>query len=73
MTFAEIKETARLFFVAVGVVGSVCTVIGAPLAKWAGGKWGDFGHFLVAFGADLGKAKKRAAIVAAKTEKEPPL
>lgn len=48
----------------IGVVVVICTLVGGALAKFGKGTWNDLGHFLLAFGADIGKARKRTALVA---------
>jgi hypothetical protein len=42
-----------------GALYTLCTVIGNPLAKYSTGRVSAAGHLILAFGADIGKARKR--------------
>lgn len=67
MTHVQALEIAKAGAEIVGAIGTLCTVVGAPFAKWGSGKWGSFGHLLISFGADVFKARKRFGAL---TEKE---
>lgn len=60
-TLEEIKTASAAVSEVLGAVYTICTVIGNPLAKYGTGKLASLGHLVLAFGADIGKAKKRIA------------
>lgn len=51
-----------------GALFTLCTLIGNPLAKLSTGKLSAFGHLVLAFGADLAKARKRITELFAPSE-----
>ena len=74
MTFSTIPTLAQVQHIAVvtsevlGALFTVCTAIGNPLAKYATGRAASWGHLLLAFGADVGKARKRVAELSGSSE-----
>lgn len=57
----QIKAASAAVSEVLGAVYTICTVIGNPLAKYGTGKIASLGHLVLAFGADIGKARKRIA------------
>lgn len=60
-TLDQIKAASAAASEVLGAAYTICTVIGNPLAKYGSGKIASFGHLVLAFGADIGKARKRLA------------
>ncbi len=58
-TIEQVRTVATVTGDVLGALFALCTAIGNPLSKYTTGRFAAFGHLVLAFGADIGKARKR--------------
>lgn len=68
-TLTELHQGATIASEVLGALFALCTAIGNPLSKFSSGRLSSFGHIVLAFGADIGKARKRIAELFGSSEK----